>query len=80
MDLLTRDEVKRGLEGEWVFNADDASPKARLDSFTSFGTMTFVVDADFRRWDCYKKYKQELGVLYALGKPQPEETTSVANS
>lgn len=53
----------------------DENPQVKS---VSFGTIAFVIDAVFiYRRDAYKKYKQELDALYALGEPQPEKTTKL---
>jgi len=48
---------------------------SELSSF--FGIAAGVFNADLVRRDAYKRYKQELDSLYALGEPQPERSTKL---
>jgi len=56
-----------------VFDADDESSEV---SPKPLAVTTFVIDG-FRRRDAYKRYKEELDALYALGEPQSEKTAKL---
>lgn len=72
LDILTRDGVKYGLKGyEFVKRIFVTNELFSVENRCLTPTMKI------RRRDGYKKYKQELDALYALGEPQPEKTAKL---
>jgi len=72
LDVLTRDGVKYGLKGyEFVKRIFVTNELFSVEN----GCLTPTMKV--RRRDAYKRYKEELDTLYALGDPQPEKATKL---